>query len=70
MPDVITAVSTCTFLARVSHHWLSGIISPAFESLLGGSWVVISGVITSYKSPTIGYSYSYPTHKPSYTIYT
>ena len=32
---------------------------PKPSTLLGGSWVVISG---GYKSPNMGYKYSYPTY--------
>ena len=31
------------------------------EALLGGSWVVIGGVISP---PNMGYKYSYPTYDP------
>ena len=40
-----------------------GSIAPFSRPLLGGSWVVISGVM---KSPNLGYNYSYPTYHPTY----
>ena len=35
------------------------------NSLLGGSWAVLSGVISP---PNMGYNYSYPTYNPTYNL--